>query len=206
MAHFGPYEDPGLNNFYNMLFADDPGMLQDGAQMGPPYDTLYQRPANVAALRKAAEDASHEARFRLLAFQRLRQSSVKIDRLDVLGIVIEVPQERGLDTFAAYVDGPVRYINQTGSPVILEERAEMVGDRVADLMRVTAPLARQLNPAKGEREAPPRNGIVRITVLTSQGPHVTQAPIESVTKDRLTGPVMTSATDLLEHVVELAGA
>ncbi len=206
MAHFGPYEDPGLNNFYNMLFADDPALLTEGPRMGPPFDQLYQRPANVAALRKTADDPQHEARLRLLAYNRLRESGVKIDRLDVLGVVIEVPQERGLDTFASYVGAQVRYINQTGSPVILEERVEEVGRGVNEILRVATALARHLSPAKGERQSPPTNGLVRITLLTSQGPFVTQAPIESVSKDRHTGPVMNAATDLLEHVVELAGA
>ena len=42
------------------------------------------------------------------------KSGQDVPKQELLGAIIEVPLDEGLDVLAAYVDGTVRYINQTG--------------------------------------------------------------------------------------------
>ena len=67
-----------------------------------------------------AVDPDIESRVRMLAFNRLRAMGLPTPAKQLLGTIIEFPQRGGLDTLAAFADGRVRYINQTGHPAIFE--------------------------------------------------------------------------------------
>ena len=70
------------------------------------------------SLKSIAEDTKIETRFRLLAYNVLRNRGV-INAKEVLGVVIEVSAEAS-DTLAVYKDLSARYINNTGKSMVWE--------------------------------------------------------------------------------------
>lgn len=73
----------------------------------------------------------------------------------LLGTIIEFPQRNGLDTLAAFVDGRVRYINQTGHPAIFEGAPPEVVAKANELMRVSQLAVEAHGPSDAPRRPPP---------------------------------------------------
>ena len=103
--------DESLVRQYNRLFADDPALFTM-EEVGYPWGSLKAFPGHAADLRRVAADTALPSRARLLAYRRLQQSGDAIAEKELLGVVIEVGLEQGLDTLAVYADGSTCYINQ----------------------------------------------------------------------------------------------
>src|SRR5271169_3169033 len=87
----------------------------------------------------------------------------------LLGTVIEFPQDNGLGTLAAVADGRVRYINQTGKPGIFEGAPPEVVSKANELMRVSQSAVNQHGPSGEPRRPPPAGDLVRLSFLVSDG-------------------------------------
>jgi len=113
---YAPYAEPHVNFLYNLLFCDDLALFQteDAMKGGAPWVTLFADPPDYDALRKIAQDPYEESRLRALAYNRLRAAGQAVPAKTLLGAIVEVPLEQGLDVLAAYPDGRVRYLNQSG--------------------------------------------------------------------------------------------
>src|SRR5262249_9055037 len=112
MVSYNPYSEEQTNKIYNLLFADDPNLFdrwseEQGSAFAPIFDPQF----NERAVRAVADDERAESRLRVLAFNRLRAERKQVPAKKLLGVVIEAPLARGLDTLAAYPDGRLRYIN-----------------------------------------------------------------------------------------------
>ena len=105
-----PGPPDGFRAIYDLLFCDVPALFEARPDV-PPADWQrwlfgpMQHPARIAAL---AADASAESRVRALAYNWLRAHGGETPRGLVLGVIIEVPLNPGLDVLAAYADGGVR--------------------------------------------------------------------------------------------------
>jgi hypothetical protein len=106
-------------------------------------------------LREAIKPNEHEARERLWACRALRALGEEPDRAiasELLGVVIEVPFERGLDSLAAYPDGTARYINQSGAMTLYDPWNDPLRKNfapfVSDVIKEARPLVAKipLNP------------------------------------------------------------
>ena len=63
----------------------------------------------------------------------------------MLGVIVEVPLKQGLDVLAAFADGRVRYLNQSGKVAILEEGgAPKVEALAKELITVSQPVVDQI--------------------------------------------------------------
>lgn len=120
MGLYAPYAEPHVNFLYNLLFCDDLALFRTGdtAKDGPPWSTLLADRADTDALRKIAQDPEEESRLRALAYNRLRAAGQAVPAKSLLGVIVEVPLEQGLDVLAAYPDGRVRYLNQSGKVAV----------------------------------------------------------------------------------------
>jgi len=190
-----PYKSDELNLIYQLLFCDDPDLVK----ATPVQASLFGAAPDARVVQTIGEDPAEESRVRLLAWHWLRTSGQPIASREVLGIVVEVPLEEGLDALAAYADGSVRYINHTGSVAVFEGSPAEVAEQGKRLVHAAIPLAVR-DAAKG-RVAPPTLGNVRFSLLTADGLHVREGTFSEIARDALSGPVLQEAQRLLDTIV-----
>ena len=166
-AHPAPYAAEHVNMIYNMLFCDDPALFK--GQNGREW---FDADSNPAEVRRIAEDQNEESRVRALAYNWLRAHHESVPPGKVLGVIVELPVDEGLDVIAAYADGRVRYINHSGGMSLFEGVPPQIVAG-AKVVLDSAENAGGLFKAVGQdRAAPTRN--VRIFVLTSDGLYIAQ--------------------------------
>ena len=147
-----------------------------------------------------AADQTQEGRVRYLAFQRLRLSGQTVPQRQLLGVVVEVPLSGGLDTLAAYTDGGVRYINQSGK-MLIAESVPLFQPLVARLFEASQLVVSRIGPWNEARREPPRAGRVRLTFLVSDGLYFGEGLLSAMQQEPLAAPVIQRATELLQAVV-----
>jgi hypothetical protein len=200
-ATVSAYPDPSANFIYNLLFADDPEPFRPAGEGR--LAALFAEPPDIAVLTALATDESVESRLRVLAFSRLRQAGAAPPAdVPLLGVVVEVGLDGGLDTLATYTDGRVRYINQAGGMSIVET-PELIAAQVGQLIEAGRALAASLTDAAGERSAPPGPGAVRLTLLVGDRRRVAEGTFESFGTDTAAGPVLAAALALLGGIMAM---
>ena len=109
---YKPYAEAHANFLYNLLFCDDISLFKNDETVKTEglWATLLADKSDLQAIRKIADDERNEGRVRALAFNRLRAAGQRVPDKKILGVIVEVPLENGLDTLAAFVDGGVRYL------------------------------------------------------------------------------------------------
>jgi hypothetical protein len=85
-------------------------------------------------------------RVRILAFKALGKDAAPIQRKELLGIVVEVGLDGGLDTVAAYKDFRARYINQSGKMLIWETRDPKVDAKIKNLFTSADKVVEKIGP------------------------------------------------------------
>lgn len=202
---YSPYRDGPANQIYNLVFCDQPGEFKPKPGERPVawQVTLYAEPVNVAALRTLADDSSLEGRVRYLAYSRLRQLGQTVPAKRLLGVIIEVPLTNGLDVLAAYSEGGVRYLNQSGK-LAFYEGVESLQPLVQRLFAAAAPVIERTGPASQPRRPPPTGSSARITFLVSDGLYFGEGPMADLQRDPLAGPVIQRGVELLQASVALA--
>jgi hypothetical protein len=102
-----PYAQPEVNKIYNLLFCDDIALFKPAKVEADWQQMLFDEKPDTGALLALAEDEGNESRVRALAYRRLRELGQRVPARKLLGTVIEVPLDNGLDVLAAYADGRV---------------------------------------------------------------------------------------------------
>lgn len=188
-SRFPPYREAAANDVYHLLFCDDPR-------------AFAPVPANSA--RAVADDASQDARMRMLACNWLAAHGEALPAKELLGVIVEVALDTGLDTLAAFADGGVRYINHTGKMSIFEGRNEAMGPSVDKLFAASRDVIARIGPWDKPRLAPPSQGRVRLTFLVTDGLYFGEGPMALFQRDAMAGPVVAAAGELLVKVVDLS--
>jgi len=199
---YSPYPLDASNAIYNLLFCDDvPRFIAKPGETPTPWQAaLASSPPDVKTLQTMAADRSQEGRIRYLAYQRLRQSGHPVPAKQLLGVIVEVPLDGGLDTLAAYSEGGVRYINQSGKMVVAEGETSFL-PLVEALLAASQPVVDNIGPWKEARRAPPTRGNIRLTFLVSDGLYFGEGSSNVMQRDQLAAPVIRKATELLQAVV-----
>jgi len=197
---YGPYPDDAANQLYALLFCDQPELF---VNLGKVWPALFAPAPDEAALRAIADNADVEARVRALAYGRLRQLGKSVPAKLLLGAVIEVPLDAGLDVLAVYAEGGVRYINASGKISIFEGDAHPVINEGRALLAASQIVVNQIGPWHKPRLAPPKSGNVRMSFIVSDGLYFGEGVFETLERDALGGPVLQAATKLLVAVVNL---
>lgn len=202
-----------LAEFRELFFGDFPAArVATLATDGPPA-TLGaamararsgDRAGGAAALLAVARREDLEARWRLQAWTALRELGEPIDDAEgkeVLGVVVDVPLEGGVDTLAAYVDGSARYINHAGGAIVWDRPDDRFDGEVGALLAAADDIVAEIGPWDGPRP-PLAAGLTRISLLTPSGLHFGEAPFDTLAEDGLAGPLIAAAAKLMGGLIE----
>ena len=201
-----PYTLPAPNAIYVQLFADDLQGFLNGHEppVGYPWETLYDPDATYEELLTVARDVQVDARLRLLAYHRIRTAGYPVTDKDLLGVVVEVGMDEGLDALGVYPDGIARYINYTGRLVIWDAPDAVSKEIAVQLMKDSLNILKQIGPWTGPRKTPPPKGNVRISFLVADGLYFGEGPINVLFNDPMGGPALQSATAMMQYITEKA--
>lgn len=198
-----PYINQGLNKIYQLLFCDQPQLFTDGAnQHVYPWNILLSPAPSVQELRNISEDTSMGARLQLLAYYLLRKGGSPVPAKQLLGVVVEVGMEGGLDTLAAYGDGTARYIHYTGRLIVWDTTTPASDKLIQELFEHSKGIVSQIGPWHKNRLGPPPVHAMRLNFLASDGLYFGQSPMEDLSRDPLAAPVVQAATQLLIFLTE----
>lgn len=203
---YKPYAESHVNFLYNLLFCDDIGLFKNENTIKSEglWLTLLAEKPDLEALQKIAENEGNEGRARAIAYNRLRASGYKVPTKKLLGVIVEVPQKEGLDVLAAFAEGGVRYLNQSGKIAIFEGDGHPVENLAKELVEVSQPVVSQIGPWDKKRLPPPKLGNVRMTFLVSDGLYFGEGPFAALYQDPMGGPILAKATELLQRATENA--
>lgn len=202
---YAPYADGAANDIYNLLFCDDASAFAPRGDTPPAnwQATLFAASPSEPAVRSLAEDEGMDARVRMLACNWLAAHGAAAPAKALLGTVVEVPLDAGLDTLAAFVDHNVRYINHTGRMTLFEGRNEALAPSVERLLDASRAVVARIGPWDKPRLPPPSQGRVRLSFLVTGGLYFGEGPMEVFRRDAMAGPVVRHATALLQDVVKV---
>jgi hypothetical protein len=200
------YRDAAINTVYNLLFCDEPSLFAPGPDETPaPWQsTLLDSAADAAAVQRLAADESQESRVRVLAYNWLLSRGHEVPPGLLLGVVVEAPMAKGLDALAAYQDGQVRYINQSGKLAVFDGAPADVRQAALELVEVSKAVVARIGPWEKPRLPPPQRGHVRLTFLVSDGIYFGEGPFDHMQKDPMAAPVLSKAAQLLKLSVDAA--
>ena len=204
----------------DLLFGDLPlsqWPLDEGPpQKGEPWASFRQArsllekkdPAAATALRRVVAMPGLESRHYLEAWHHLRSLGAKppaSEQKRVLGVVVEVGLEEGLDVVAAYEDGSARYFNFSGAGAVWDRPDDSLKPRIEALLSAGKAFAVKIGPWLEPRPPAPTRGLVRISMLMPGGLHVGQGPFGPFAADPISAPVMQKATELMQALIEKTG-
>ena len=202
LAHdlkYRPYKNDAVDTIYNLLFCDDLSLYK-AKHTGPiegPWLVVFSTPPDVKHLQTLATNPSQETRLRILAFNELNKQNLKAQKKELLGVIVELGLENGLDTLAAYQDRRIRYINQSGKIIIREVTEPKIDDKIRKLFQEAQPIIEKIGPWDKPRLPPPSVGRMRLTFLVSDGLYFGEGTMRDLGHSPLAGPVVTAATELL---------
>ena len=203
---YEPYRSgAAANEIYDLLFCDQAAAFQPkpGVEAADWQLILFGDGQDPAKVEKLANDEEADSSVRALAFNWLRAHGRNTVKGLVLGVVVEVPLREGLDVIAAYADGSVRYINQTGKMGFFEPgAAPEVSRKAKQLVELAKPLVARIGPWEDARLPPPVKPNIRITFIVSDGLYFGQGPLDAMLEDTYSGPLVSQGSELLKEMVK----
>jgi hypothetical protein len=200
----GPSWSPAVS-LYNLLFCDDPtGFMPKPTDDPTDWQQLLFGPAHdPAKIEQLASDQSAESRIRALAFNWLRSHGRPVPKGEVLGVIIEMPLDGGLDVLAAYADGRVRYLNQSGKVGVLEpDGLPEVNQLAKTLIEQSSAVVARLGPWEEPRLPPPTRPNIRISFIVSDGLYFGQGPRSAMEQDPGAAPLIRRGGMIVKLLVE----
>ena len=202
---FKPYAQDFSNLAYNRLFCDDLNLYKTATEEFPGdawRRFITKRLTSKAAL-EFALDQTLPARLRILAFNYLINKGHTAAKKELLGVVLEAGVDRGLETLAIYTDKSLSYINEEDTIINLAAAEGELQERFLRFFAASAALGEQLKPSDLPRFPATFPGMARITLLISDGRYFGQGPANVLSKDKMSGPIIRQATDLLANLNKL---
>jgi len=199
-----PYNDPSINLVYELLFCDDINLYKDyNIKSGSyPWNILFSETATTADLEQILLNTDVGARVKILTYNKLQNQGLNIDKKILLGVIVELGLDGGLDVLASFNDGTARYINQTGKMIVWETTDEMSNSLTNALFDNSYNIVMKIGPWDKPRKSNPEKGIVRITFLVSDGLYFGEGPINVLFNDPMASPALSSAAELMKYLVE----
>ena len=200
----GPYKNETLNMLYHMSFCDDinffKSIVKDPSQH--PISEIIGTPFNKEGLLKVAKDTTLDTRCRLFAYDRLLKNKIPIKNVELLGVIIEIGFEQGMDVLAAYQDGNIRYLNQGEAAIVWETPNETSNALVEKVFAASQEVVQNIGPWTDGRTPWPDKNFVKITFLVSNGLYFGQGPINIMFNDPKAGAILAAGTELMTYLTK----
>jgi hypothetical protein len=202
----GPYGDASLDKIYEMLFCDDASLYRpDGAAATEyPWKELAADDVTDKQLEGIVNDPEVETRLRLVASRLLLGRGVPARERRLLGVIVEVAMDEGLDVLAAYEDGTARYINYSGKLIVWDAATPESDALVKAVFAAAGQVVGQIGPWEGERLPAPVVGNARLSFLVTDGLYFGEGPLQALAQDALGGGVINSGAALMGFLVKHA--
>ena len=198
-----PYAQPEANQIYNLLFCDDLALFKPAKLETDWQHLLFEVNPDDRKLLALADDENNESRVRALAYGRLRELGKPVPARRLLGTVVEVPLDNGLDVLAAYADNRARYINATGKLSIFESVTPEMQSTIHMLLMASQQIVDRIGAWDKARLPPPAGDHIRLTFIVSDGLYFGEGSFAALSQDALAGPLIQQATRLLQQVVAM---
>jgi hypothetical protein len=198
----GPYKDESRNLVYELLFCDDIELYKINTTRKDisPWNVLFADKPNIKDLQKLIMDDDTESRVKLLAYKKLQLAGEQIEEKELLGVIVEVGMDEGLDVLASFRDGTARYINHSERMLIWETTDQTSSEITTQLFRDSANIVQRIGPWDKPRRPHPPKGKVRLTFLVSDGIYFGEGEINSFFNEPLAAPALQSATALMQYL------
>lgn len=204
-SRINPYQSEATNLIYNLLFCDDLLLYKESIQSVTeyPFDLLFKDNISISDLQKLIADENLDSRIRLLAYNRILSLGHIPATKELLGVIVEIGLEEGLDTLAAYLDGSARYINYSGKIIIWESNPlSKIQSLIDEFMEISRHIVKQIGPWDQPRKENPETGFLRLTFLVSDGIYFGEGPIDVLFADQMAMPALMKATEILRVLTE----
>jgi hypothetical protein len=160
----------------------------------------------VAALAAVTVMPGLESRHSLQAWHFLRglgqPPPVDVQK-QVLGVVVEVSLDTGLDLVAGYADHSARYWNYSGSGVVWDRPDGSLDAAVDALLDAGRAVVVHIGPWEGPRRPPPQPDFERLNMLTPLGICFGEGPFAALAEDPMGGRLLGAATHLMQRLTLL---
>ena len=200
-----PYREPYTNVIYNLLFCDDLVLYKETTRQPYtyPFDTLFSGTPSVTELQTIIDDKASDPRAKVLAYNKQRACGHQAAKKELLGVIVEVGLDEGLDVLASFNDGTARYINHTEKILIWETTDDEAANQLTgELFAYSQSIVEQIGAWDKPRRPNPTRGNVRITFLVSDGLYFGEGPLDVLFSDPLASPALAKATDLMQYLTQ----
>jgi hypothetical protein len=168
-----------------------------------PFNVLFSEASTGTDLQKIIDSKSIDTRLKILAYHKQRTIGFNPKKTELLGVIVEVGMDEGLDVLAAFNDGTARYINHTGKLLVWETKTDTKAkDLTTTLLAKSLQIVNQIGPWDKPRKPHPSKGDTRITFLVSDRLYFGEGPTETFFSDELASPALTAATYLMQFLIE----
>lgn len=198
------YQNEGIEKIYQLLFCDDVELFRESntAPEAYPWNTLLTANPDSDRLSDVLHDPDLETRPKILAARLLADNGVVEPLRKLMGVVIEVGMDEGLDVLAAYEDGTARYINYSGKLIVWETRTVESDPLIRQLFEASTIVLNNIGPWEGPRRPAPTAGTIRLNFLVSDGLYFGEGPYEVLAQDQLGSPVINAAVKLMGFLID----
>jgi hypothetical protein len=200
----GPYKEESTNLIYHLLFCDSLDLYKINTK--PPYsypfDVLFSPASTIDQLQSIVDDNGADPRVRTLAYNKMLAAGHHPAQKELLGVIVEVGLDNGLDVLASFSNGTARYINQTGKLLIWETTDKTSAQLTDDLFEKSRRVVEQIGPWDQPRRPWPAKGMMRITFLVSDGFYFGEGAVNSFFEDPLAKPALSAATQLMLYLTQ----
>lgn len=199
-----PYQSTGVNTLYNMLFCDNMELYKKDKKSKEvyPWDILISDKIDSPGLQKIIKDNDLESRMKILAYHKLPIEEHENEDKELLGVIVEVGLDEGLDVLASYKDGTARYINYTEKTIIWDAKDAQSNSLTEDLFSHSMNIIKQIGPWDQPRRPAPAKGNLRISFLVSDGLYFGEGPMNALFGDPMASPALNAALALMQYITE----
>ena len=192
------------NVMYELLFCDNIDLYAQNNQQPQdyPWNILFSSNPSENDLQTIINDESLESRIKLLVYHKLRAAGHTITNKELLGVIVEVGMDGGLDVLASYKDGRARFISYSGRMIIWETTDATSNQLTEKLFAESEKIVAKIGPWNNPRRPHPSTGMARISFLVSDGLYFGEAPMNTLFADPLASGALMNATSLMQYITE----
>ena len=199
-----PYKEQSTNLIYNGLSCDNLSLYKENVKQPYkyPFDILFSEENSNVDLQKITSDITSEPRIKLLAYNKLAANGYKSSNKELLGVIVEIGLENGLDVLASFKNGTARYINFSEKIIIWENTTDEIVNQITKALFANGlNIVNQIEPQKDSRKRPPAKGNARISFLVSDGIYFVEGSKNTFFRDPNIKSTFDKAAELMQCLI-----